>query len=182
MNYSINTFFDKKKCNEIIEFCEQNGVQFWYDPKSVWDCKRIYDQEFKDEILKTINDLYLNKSISFWFDYSQFDIRNTNVSLTKYYNGRYLDLHRDVTSNYTTVISLNEDYEDGDFCLSDRQIDVKNSEIKIHLNMGEGVTFEGCKIYHGVLPVTTGTRYALNIWINNSDFNYEPNQIRKKLI
>lgn len=182
MNYSLNKFFDPVECVNILDFCDKSGVPFSYNPSETWDCKRVYDDEFKKNILSKINELYSNEKISFWFNYGEFNIRNINLSLTKYYNNRYLDLHKDSTSSYTTVISLTENYKNGDFCLSENFTDIKNSDIKLHLKIGEGVTFEGNKIYHGVMPVYTGIRCALNIWMNDTDFNYYRLDTQKKLI
>lgn len=184
MNYSVNKFFDGDECEYLINFSMQNGEIFSYFEHELnsWDCRRVYDEDFKNRIINKINESYKDKKIEFWFNYGDFDIRNVNVSLTRYYDGRYLDLHLDKTSNYTTVISLSDDYEDGDFCLSNKNGDVKNSEVKIHLNKGEGVTFEGNKIYHGVMPVHKGLRCALNIWINNTNFSYYKLDKTKKLL
>jgi predicted 2-oxoglutarate/Fe(II)-dependent dioxygenase YbiX len=40
------------------------------------------------------------------------------------------------------------------------------------LNLGDSISFDGTKTYHGVLPVTNGIRYALNIWMTETDFTY----------
>ncbi len=184
MNYSVNKFFDKDECTQLIEFSMSYGEKFsYYDHElETWDCRRVYDENFKFKIINKINTLYHSKKINFWFDYSQFNLRNINVSLTRYYDGRRLDLHLDQTSNYTTVISLSDGYEDGRFCLSNKQQNLDSADIKLNLNLGEGVTFEGNKIYHGVMPVFVGLRCALNIWMNDTDFNYYKLDTQKKLI
>jgi predicted 2-oxoglutarate/Fe(II)-dependent dioxygenase YbiX len=184
MKYSVNKFFDKDECDYLIDFSMQNGEVFSYYKHELnsWDCRRIYDENFKNRVINKIKELYLEKKIEFWFNYGEFNIKNVNISLTRYYDGRYLDLHLDKTSNYTTVISLSDGYEDGDFCLSRKSVNIKDSDVKVHLNIGEGVTFEGNKIYHGVMPVFNGLRCALNIWINDTDFNYYKLDKEKKLI
>lgn len=175
MNYDVNQFFIKEECDYIIDYCMKYGEPFSYSyrEKNTWDCRRVYDEEFKKYILEKIVKV---KS------FDGFKIRNINVSLTRYYDGRYLDLHLDSTSNYTTVISLTDQYIDGRFTLSDTRCNINESEIKLHLNIGEGVTFEGNKTYHGVLPVTNGLRCALNIWMNDSDFVYYKLDTKKKLL
>jgi predicted 2-oxoglutarate/Fe(II)-dependent dioxygenase YbiX len=152
-----------------------NGEKFSYYENELnsWDCRRVYDESFKYEIL---NKIIKVKSFEF------FNIRNINVSLTRYYDDRRLDLHLDKTSNYTTVISLTDNYNDGRFVLSKTQCELENADTKIHLGLGEGVTFEGNKIYHGVMPVYNGIRCALNIWMNNTDFVYYKLDKNKKLI
>ena len=126
MKFSINKFFDKKECDRIIEFAELNGTPFSYNDNEVWDCRRIYDEPFKKYILEKI--LEVKK-------FESFNVRNINVSLTKYYDSRRLDLHLDSTSNYTTVICLSEDFEDGRFVLSEKHQPLNNAETKLHLNM-----------------------------------------------
>ncbi len=175
MNYKINTFFSKEQCEYLIDFAIKNGEQFSYfkEEENSWDCRRIYDQEYKEYVLNNILRVQ---------SFDNFNIRNINVSLTRYYENRRLDLHLDKTSNYTTVISLTDDYEDGRFVLSSTQCKLDDATTKLHLGLGVGVTFEGNKIYHGVMPVKTGIRCALNIWMNNTDFEYYKLDKQKKLI
>lgn len=173
IDYKIHQYFNKEECGYIIDFCKTNGEQFSYNPTDVWDCKRVYDEKFKSFVLNRILD---NQS------FDGFNIRNINVSMTQYYDGRRLDLHLDKTSNYTIVICLSNEFEDGRFTLSKNQCDLNSAEIKLNLHMGEGVTFEGNKIYHGVMPVNSGLRCALNIWMNDTDFSYYKLDTSKKLI
>ena len=173
MMYKKNVYFDEKECKYIIDFCTTNGEFFNYDSNEVWDCRRVYDKNFKEYVLDRI--LKVQK-------FESFNIRNINVSMTRYYDGRRLDLHLDKTSNYTTVISLTNDYDDGRFVLSDTFCELNDADTKINLNIGEGITFEGNSIYHGVMPVHTGIRCALNIWMNDTNFVYYKLDNQKKLI
>ena len=173
INYSIDNFFNKEECDSIIEFCSKNGEQFSYNNSDVWDCKRIYDSDFKNKILNRILEIH---------QFENFDVKNINISMTRYYNGRYLDLHLDATSNYTIVIPLTTDYNDGRFVLSSKRNSLDSADLKLDLNLGEGVIFEGNKIYHGVMPVTNGLRCALNIWMNDGDFSYYKLDTNNKLI
>lgn len=175
MNYDINKFFSKEECDYIIEYCMSNGEPFSYYQFEInsWDCRRMYDETFKNYVLDKILAVK---------DFSEFNIRNINVSLTRYYDGRRLDLHLDSTSSYTTVISLTNEYVDGRFVLSKHRCDLTEAEIKLDLKLGEGVTFEGNKIYHGVMPVTSGLRCALNIWMNDTDFSYYKLDKKRKLL
>jgi hypothetical protein len=116
-----------------------------------------------------------------WFDLNEFKINDVNISLTKYYDNRWLDLHLDKTSQLTTVIVLSDEFDDGRFVLSTNNSDIKNGE-KYNLQIGDGISFDGSKIYHGVLPVNTGIRYALNIWMTDTDFKYYRLNENKKLI
>lgn len=173
MRYNKNVYFDEKECNHIIDFCTTNGEFFNYNSNEVWDCRRVYDENFKEYVLDRI--LKVQK-------FESFKIQNINVSMTRYYDGRWLDLHLDRTSNYTTVISLTNGYDDGRFVLSDTVCELNDADTKINLNIGEGITFEGNSIYHGVMPVHTGIRCALNIWMNDTDFVYSKLDNKKKLI
>lgn len=171
--YSINTFLTKDECDYIIDFCMQNGEPFSYNSKESWDCRRVYDEDFKKYVLDKI--LKVNK-------FDSFNIKNINISLTQYYDNRRLDLHLDTTSNYTTVISLTDSYTDGRFALSKKLCQLNEAEVKLNLNIGQGVTFEGNKIYHGVMPVYKGLRCALNIWMNDTNFSYYKLDKNKKLL
>lgn len=181
MNFSINKFFEKDECFPIIEFAEKNSKSFSYNPKDVWDCRRIYDEEFKQKIVNKLKLKYDSNDFSLWFNLNDFQINDVNISLTKYYENRWLDLHIDSTSQFTTVIVLSENFNDGRFALSESYKDINDTE-KHQLNIGESISFDGSKIYHGVLPVTNGIRYALNIWMTDTDFKYHELKTNKSLI
>lgn len=181
MKYSINTFFNKEECKSIIKFAEEMGEVFYYAKDEVWDCKRIYDSNFKNFILEKFNTKYREGNFDLWFDLNTFDIRDCNISLTKYYEGRWLDLHLDSTSQLTTVIVLSEDFSDGRFVLSETVNNIGDCD-KFELKIGESISFDGSKIFHGVMPVYSGIRYALNIWMTNTDFKYYQLDKSKKLI
>ena len=67
---------------------------------------------------------------------------------------------------------LSDEFDDGRFTLSNSYMNINNAQ-KYHLNIGECISFDGSKIYHGVMPVTSGIRCALNIWMTNTDFKYK---------
>ena len=50
------------------------------------------------------------------------------------------------------------------------------------LKIGDMISFNGSKTYHGVLPVTNGTRYALNIWMDNINSDRLKRKVEKTLI
>jgi len=181
MEFSINNFFSKEECKSIIEIADKIGVKFSYNPNEVWDCKRIYDESFIHEIVNRLILNYENNNFKLWFDLNEFKINDINISLTKYYDNRWLDLHLDKTSQLTTVIVLSDEFDDGRFVLSNRNGGINTAD-KYNLQIGDGISFDGSKIYHGVLPVHTGIRYALNIWMTNTDFEYKPLKINKSII
>lgn len=181
MEFSINHFFTKEECKSIIEIADTIGIKFSYNPNEVWDCKRIYDDKFKENILNKLKTNYKNNNFKLWFDFNEFKINDVNISLTKYYDNRWLDLHLDKTSQLTTVIVLSDGFDDGRFVLSTNNGDINKSD-KYNLQIGHGISFDGSKIYHGVLPVHTGIRYALNIWMTDTDFKYNLLKINKSII
>jgi len=178
MNYSTNNnFCSPEEARDIIHFCLENGEPFSYNPTESWDCRRIYEPVFKEKIFKSLNSKYKNGDFKLWFDYATFIPKNFNISLTAYYDGRYLNLHKDKSSELTTVIVLSEDFEGGNFALSIEinpsfHFESLDNISTFDLKLGDSITFDGSKTFHGVLPVTKGIRYALNIWMTETDFNY----------
>ena len=178
MQYSINNnFCNRDEAKNIIDFCLKNGEPFSYNPTESWDCRRIYDDEFRIKIINKLTQKYKTYEFKLWFDYNTFDLKNFNISLTSYYDGRYLNLHKDKTSELTTVIVLSDGFNGGQFALSESKnpsLNFKNLDgIEIFdLKLGDSISFIGTKTYHGVLPVTEGIRYALNVWMTETDFNY----------
>lgn len=171
MIHSVNTYFTSEECSEIIDYCMKNGEMFSYDPKENWDCRRIYFNNFKESIIDKFKTLYDSNQTNYWFDFNDFDINYVNISLTRYYDGRFLNLHKDVTSQFTTVIVLTENFNDGRFVLSERVgnniKDMVDDSLKLDLSIGQGISFDGSKIYHGVMPVYEGIRCALNVWMSD---------------
>jgi len=186
MEYNINKYFNLEECSDIIKYCIDNGELFSYNPNENWDCRRIYNNEFKENILIKFKELYSNGNTSYWFDFDKFNIKNINVSLTRYYDGRFLNLHKDSTSQFTTVIVLTNDFEDGRFVLSDLPgndiRDMRDDSKKLKLELGYGISFDGARVFHGVMPVYSGIRCALNVWMTDSDYNYYKLKNNKTLI
>ena len=188
MEYSVNKIFDSSECNSIIDYLEQNGTIFSYTKELHWDCKRIANNEFTDNILNKLINIH-SLSTNQYNPFLTFNLKNYSISLTKYYDGRWLDLHLDQNSSITSVIVLSDNFEDGRFLLSNSSKltngaskavpllgSVPTSKVydatKVHLEIGEAITFNGMEVYHGVLPVTTGIRYALNIWMTSEDHKF----------
>lgn len=164
MKYTVDRVLTEEECVEVLQICMKDGEKFYYTEKEAnsWDCRRIYNQEFKNYILQKLKIIH---------DLDILSIRDVVISLTRYYDNRRLDLHLDRNSNYTTVIPLTDSYTDGRFVLSEVYCPLVNAETKISLGKGEGITFEGNRIYHGVMPVHNGIRSALNIWIDGVNKN-----------
>jgi predicted 2-oxoglutarate/Fe(II)-dependent dioxygenase YbiX len=156
----------------------KNGEPFSYfkSEKDSWDCRRVYDDDLKQNILSLFNKKNENNDLSLWFKFSDINIKNINISLTRYYDGRFLELHKDTTSSLTTVIVLTDDFSDGRFVLSEKynkNILVNKDMVVEHLGIGQGISFNGSEIFHGVLPVKSGIRCALNVWMNETDFSFD---------
>jgi predicted 2-oxoglutarate/Fe(II)-dependent dioxygenase YbiX len=188
MNYTINNnFCDEDSAKEIIKFCLEHGEPFSYKPTESWDCRRIYDEDFKNKIIDLLTTNYKNENFSLWFDYDTFNLKNFNISLTSYYDGRYLNLHKDKSSELTTVIVLSDDFEGGEFVLTEQDdppfhFETLKGLTICDLKLGDCISFNGSETYHGVLPVTNGIRYALNIWMTETDFNYPKLKSNKTVI
>ena len=51
MNYSVNNnFCNRETAKDIIDFCLKFGEPFSYNPTEQWDCRRMYDSNFKKKI------------------------------------------------------------------------------------------------------------------------------------
>jgi Rps23 Pro-64 3,4-dihydroxylase Tpa1-like proline 4-hydroxylase len=188
MNYTINNnFCNSVEAKNIIDFCLQYGEPFSYKPTENWDCRRIYDEDFKKKIITILTKKYSKNEFSLWFDYNEFKLKNFNISLTSYYDGRYLNLHKDKSSELTTVIVLSDDFVGGEFALcGDKNPPINFETLEgistFDLKLGDLISFNGSETYHGVLPVTNGTRYALNIWMTETDFDYPKLKSNKTVI
>lgn len=190
MNYSINKFFTPEECLYTIEYIEKHGTHFSYtkDMES-WYCKRIPKDEFGEKVIEKFYSKYKEGSLKLWFPLEEFNIQDFNLSLTKYSDGRWLDLHVDESSQLTSVVVLTEGFSDGRFLLSNSaRLTDKSTKLdplagetpgsklqfadKLHIHQGEILTFNGTELYHGVLPVTSGVRYSLNIWMTDTNYKF----------
>lgn len=168
MNYSINNFFEKDECEFVLKYADRVGKKFNYAPTDVWDCKRIPDLEFNKLILDRFKKNYDENGFKLWTPFDSFDIKDVTISLTKYYDDRRLNLHKDATSDLTTVIVLTDNFSDGRFMLSNSPYEI--NAIKQELKIGQSISFNGSEVYHGVMPVISGIRCALNIWMSETNF------------
>ena len=173
-----NFFFSKEECEEIVLLCEKLGREpnHKIDAYNKWDMLRVYDITTKEKVLKRYKEVFSNdRTIS--FDLDSITTDEIFLSLTRYYDSRFLEVHRDTSSELTSVIVLTDDFEDGRFVLSENKIKIENNTIDsdfLHtINQGNGLTFNGHTIWHGVLPVYRGVRKSLNIWIESESFKIQ---------
>ena len=87
----------------------------------------------------------------------------------------------------TGTLEFGYDFFGGDFALTEDEtpsfhFEEMDNISTFRLGLGDVITFNGSETYHGVLPVTEGKRYALNIWMTETDFNYPKNKINKTLL
>lgn len=170
-----NTFFSKEECSEIILLSEKFGIKPLHkiDAYNKWDNLKIHNEEFKSRILKRYKEVFLNNTF-FPFDLNTITTDEIYLSLTRYYDGRFLEMHRDTSSDLTTVIVLTDEFNDGRFVLSENKIKIQNNTVDesllYEIPQGTGLTFNGGTIWHGVMPVNTGIRKSLNVWINPNSY------------
>jgi predicted 2-oxoglutarate/Fe(II)-dependent dioxygenase YbiX len=171
---TINTFFSKEECDDIALFCEKIGITFnhgvsIYNP---WDNRKVHNDEFKQKILNRYREVFKNTTLP--FDLELLTIDNIYITLTRYFDGRFLEMHKDTSSDLTTVIVLTDDFEDGRFVLSNENMKIENNVVDeklLHtIDKGNGLTFYGGETFHGVMPVTKGIRKSLNVWVNPNHF------------
>jgi hypothetical protein len=180
MNSVVHTFFSNEECDEIAILCERIGIKFNHNVSvyNKWDNRKIHNKEFETRMLQRYKEVYSNDT-TLPFDLNSLTIDNISLSITRYYDGRFLEMHRDTSSDLTTVIVLTDEFEDGRFVLSKNKILIQNNivdESLIHtIKKGTGLRFNGGKVYHGVLPVTKGIRKSLNIWIKPDEFKMNIN-------
>ena len=173
-----NFFFSKEECEEIVILCEKAGITPIHkvDAYNKWDMLRIYDIPIKEKILKRYKEVFSNDT-TLAFDLNDIGLNEIFLSLTRYYDGRFLEVHRDTSSELTSVIVLTDDFEDGRFVLSEDKIKIENntidSDFLYTINQGSGLTFNGHTIWHGVMPVYKGIRKSLNIWIESESFKIQ---------
>jgi len=178
MSIKSNFFFSKEECEEIVLFCEKFGLQTLHkvDAYNKWDNLRVYDDNFKERILKRYKEVFSNDE-SVPVDLNTLTINQIYLSLTRYYDGRFLEMHRDTSTQLTSVIVLTNDFEDGRFVVSEDKIKIENNIIDDKLlyaiNQGTGLTFNGHTIWHGVMPVYKGIRKSLNIWVEPNNFKIQ---------
>jgi hypothetical protein len=173
-----NFFFSKEECEEIVKLCEKTGITPIHkvDAYNKWDMLRIYDNTIKERILKRYKEVFSNDT-TLSFDLNSIGLNQIFLSLTRYYDGRFLEVHRDTSSELTSVIVLTDEFEDGRFVLSNDKVKIENNTLNTDLlytvDQGNGLTFNGHTIWHGVMPVHKGIRKSLNIWIEPNSFKIQ---------
>ena len=173
-----NFFFSKEECEEIVLLCEKVGITPIHkiDAYNKWDMLRIHDITLKEKVLKRYKEVFSNDT-TLSFDLNTITINQIYLSLTRYYDNRFLEMHRDTSSELTSVIVLTDEFDDGRFVLSENKISIENKTFDntnlYSITQGNGLTFNGHTIWHGVMPVHIGIRKSLNIWIEPESFKIQ---------
>jgi Rps23 Pro-64 3,4-dihydroxylase Tpa1-like proline 4-hydroxylase len=173
-----NFFFSKEECEEIVVLCEKAGITPIHkiDAYNKWDMLRIHDNSIKEKILERYKEVFSNDT-TLSFDLNAITTNHISLSLTRYYDGRFLEMHRDTSSELTSVVVLTDNFEDGRFVLSDDKVSIEHKTINdTHLysiSQGNSLTFNGHTIWHGVMPVYEGIRKSLNIWVEPESFKIQ---------
>jgi len=173
-----NFFFSKEECEEIVLICEKIGREPIHkiDAYNKWDMLRIHDNTLKEKILHRYKEVFSNDT-TLSFDLNSITTNHISLSLTRYYDSRFLEMHRDTSSELTSVIVLTDGFEDGRFVLSEDKISIENKTFNdsnlYTINQGSGLTFNGHTIWHGVMPVYRGIRKSLNIWVEPIAFKIQ---------
>ena len=173
-----NFFFSKEECEEIALFCEKVGREPIHkiDAYNKWDNLKIHDISLKEKVLKRYKEVFSDDT-TLSFDLNSIRTEQIYLSLTRYYDGRFLEMHRDTSSELTSVVVLSDNFEDGRFVLSENKISIENktiNDINLYtINQGYALTFNGHNIWHGVMPVNTGIRKSLNIWVEPNNFKIQ---------
>jgi hypothetical protein len=173
-----NFFFSKEECEEIVVLCEKAGITPIHkiDAYNKWDMLRIHDNSIKEKILERYKEVFSNDT-TLSFDLNAITTNHISLSLTRYYDGRFLEMHRDTSSELTSVVVLTDNFEDGRFVLSDDKVSIEHKTINdTHLysiSQGNALTFNGHTIWHGVMPVYEGIRKSLNIWVEPESFKIQ---------
>ena len=106
--------------------------------------------------------LNIQKNICPTFDNTSMIITD-NIRILKYKKGECIEDHSDLGGNIraSCTLNLNENYEGGEFRFF-------NGQIKESFKTGDAMLFPAEPIWiHGTEPVTKGTRYSINCFLQS---------------
>jgi predicted 2-oxoglutarate/Fe(II)-dependent dioxygenase YbiX len=140
----IENFFDEDYCNYVYDYAKNNFIkELRYSTN--WKTQKNTNIDFENKIKNKVSHL-----INFN------DCRLNKIFLTEYYKNESLVTHLDNGSTDNLIIQLTSDFTGGEFIIEDKLF---------NFNKGDCVRFDGSKLKHGLVPVKSGVRAALNIWI-----------------
>lgn len=178
-NKLIENFLSKEECEAIIKIGESTDLQrlksvnqnndssYTLSTNEDYFHKRSGSYLREDELtIPEINSV-INKTLSFLKNNPPFKgIEYESVralTFNKYVEGDFLKSHRDrheieFGATLTIIYQLNDDYEGGEVVY-----EIEQKEYTLPKKQGSIFLFEP-NIKHGVLKLSSGVRYSLNMW------------------
>ena len=184
LKYRINGLVSQNNCKKLIKIFKKYSMRAGSEKSYKFKSRKAQIDNFKCLNLSTIvnpNDdikeafnickmyisimitnyiLHIKKNISPTFNDYAFNKTN-NIRIIKYKKGEFIEDHSDVGENIraSCTLNLNENYEGGEFRFF-------NGLIKESFKTGDAMLFPAEPIWiHGTEPVTKGTRYAINCFL-----------------
>lgn len=149
----IRNFLSVNDCNDLINSLPNNtntpSDNYSTLPVGAWYSNQITDQRCA---LALDNDI-LTRILTVVPD--DLNYVADRMYVTKYDAGQLCKAHTD-PADITVIVLLNNSFTDGELVIGKR---------KIKLDVGDAVVFSD-RLMHSVTEVTTGTRYAVSVWLN----------------
>ena len=142
--YTLNNVLSAEECKTIIDDLPSEDTATWRGSLYENQPTKGYSEYIKRRYLCDDNMInYITERTGII----------GRMHVCKYLVGEGAKTHRD-GNKYTINVLLNESFEGGEFLIKNRY--------PIELKTGDAVVFD-TETFHGVTPVTSGIRYALNI-------------------
>jgi len=186
-NQHINTLYVKHKLfddEQITNILKDTKIELWRSAEAV-DPNTGQSVKSKDRVCQgqaVSNNFPLNNLLhvitqmnsQYWrFDINHVDLVRDYPSVYKYGVDGHFDWHVDMSTaistrklGFTIQLSNPKDYEGGDLQFFDGSKTRKEPELK---EKGTLIVFPSF-VWHRVLPITKGTRYAIVGWIHGNHF------------
>tara|TARA_R110002072_G_scaffold267130_1_gene426061 strand:+ start:343 stop:945 length:603 start_codon:yes stop_codon:yes gene_type:complete len=189
LKYRINGLVPKDVCKKIINIFEKHPKKFdqgyGFESSLKFKTLKIEEDNFEclnlsliknptEEITLALNEAkkYIAIMIANYVlhiktkkicpDFNDILIKSSyNIRILKYNVGSFINDHSDVGENIraSCTLNLNEEYEGGEFRFFDGQI-------KESFKTGDAMIFPAEPIWvHGTEPITKGTRYCINCFL-----------------
>ena len=143
--YTLNDILSPEECQKIIDDLPEEGTGSWAGSLYETDDLPGYSEFIARRYRCDAN---MRKYVA-----ERTGVVSPKMYVCKYIVGEGAKTHRD-GNKFTINILLNNDFKGGQFLIKNRY--------PIDLNVGDAVVFD-TETFHGVRPVTSGVRYALNI-------------------
>lgn len=184
LKYRMNGLVPKNVCHKLVETFEKYSMIAGPEASYKFKYKKAKIDNFRclnlstivnpnDDIKEALNIskmyisiiitnyiLHIKKNISPTFN-DYFFNKTNNIRIIRYRKGECIEDHSDVGENIraSCTLNLNEDYEGGEFRFF-------NGLIKESFKTGDAMLFPAEPIWiHGTEPVTKGTRYSINCFL-----------------